>query len=226
MMIVLILALAIGGAPLPSAKPSAAPAPPPPAAAGAALNTGSYTVEGQNLEWNQRTGDFTIPKDVKFTQPGTDVTGDRATGNSIKRTATITGHVVLHNSKPIGSVVPVSSRNASSGEPQTLTADQLQIDGPAKMYVATGNVKFTQGSKTVTAERGSLDQLKHLLELNGHVHIEDGSTGQTMTAENVTYDTVNETVTASGKPFQIRAPAGSEPPAPATAVPTPKPKRK
>ena len=208
-------------APSPQPTGSSAKAAPPPG--GARLDTGSYIVEGQDLSWNQKSGDFSIPKDVKFSQPGTDVTGDRATGNSLKKNATITGHVVLHNSKPV-STLGITSKSAS-GEAQTLTTDQLQIDGPAKYYVATGNVKFVQGSKTVTADKGSLDQLKHMLELNGHVHIDDTASGQSMAAENVTYDTVNEVVKASGKPFQIRAPVQSEAPAPATSAPA-KPKKR
>ncbi|MBV8600541.1 MAG: LPS export ABC transporter periplasmic protein LptC [Candidatus Eremiobacteraeota bacterium] len=209
-------------APHPPAPAPAAATPPP--NAGARLDTGVYTVEGQNLTWNQRTGEFTIPKDVKFTQPGTDVTGDQAAGNSLQKKVTITGHVVLHNSKPVSSVGITT--HAASAEPQTLTTDKLAIDGPAKIYTADGNVKFTQGTKTVTAAHGQLNQTSHLLELSGNVHIDDASSGQSMIAENVTYDTANETVTATGKPFQIRAPVQSEAPAPATAAPSPKKKKR
>ena len=199
----LALALACGGLAL-----AQSPAPSqPPAPAAARLDTGNYTVEGKNLTWNQKTGEFTIPSDVKFTQPGTDVTGDRAQGNSIQRKVTITGHVVLHNSKPVSSV-GVTSKSASD-EPQTLTTDQLQVDGPSKVYIAIGNVKFIQGAKTVTADRGQLNQTNHMLDLQGHVHIDDASSGQSMIADTVQYDTASETVNASGGPFQIRAPAGS-----------------
>lgn len=205
-----------------AASPSPSPAPAP--AGGATLtDPGIYTISGQNLTWNQKTGDFTIPSDVKFTQPGTDVSGDHATGNSIQKSVKITGHVVLHNSKPVSSL-GFTSKSASN-EPQTLTSDELDVDGPKKMYVAIGNVKFTQGTKIVTAERGQLDQANHLLKLSGNVHVDDTSTGQSMIAENVTYDTVSETVTASGKPgepFQIRAPVNGGPMAPATLSPVPR----
>ena len=198
----------------PSPSPSAHPAEPPPGLA--TLNDpGVYTISGQNLTWNQRSGDFSIPSEVKFTQPGTDVTGDKATGNSLKKSVKITGHVVLHNAKPVATL-GITSKNASA-EPQTLTSDELDVDGPAKTYVPIGNVHFTQGSKVVTADRGQLDQIKHVLDLSGNVHINDTATGQSMVAENVTYDTVNETVTASGKPgspFQIRAPVQPGPAAP------------
>lgn len=221
-MMLIFLAVALAAAPSPSPAPSAAPA------GGATLrDAGVYTITGQNLTWNQKTGDFTIPSDVKFTQPGTDVTGDHATGNSIKKSVKITGHVVLHNSKPV-STLGITSSNASN-EPQTLTADELDVDGPSKVYVAIGNVRFTQGSKVVTAERGELDEKQHLLKLNGNVHVDDSATGQSMVAENVTYDTQNETVTASGKtgePFQIRAPVGSAPNAPGATATNPPPKRK
>jgi lipopolysaccharide export system protein LptA len=213
----------------PSALAFAAPTPAPPASAapsaGATLNDpGVYTISGQNLTWNQRSGDFTIPSDVKFTQPGTDVTGDHATGNSITKSVKITGHVILHNAKPV-STVGITAKTASS-EPQTLMSDELDVDGPTKNYTAIGNVKYSQGSKVVTAERGQLDQLKHLLVLTGNVHIDDTATGQTMIADNVTYDTSSETVTATGKPgapFQIRAPVQS---APGTPAPSKPPKRR
>ena len=185
---------------------------------------GVYTISGQNLTWNQRSGDFTIPSEVKFTQPGTDVTGDHATGNSLTKSVKITGHVVLHNQKPV-STLGITSKSASA-EPQTLTSDELDVDGPTKVYTAIGNVKFTQGAKVVTAARGQLDQIKHMLDLTGDVHINDTATGQSVVAENVTYDTVNETVTASGKPgapFQIRAPVA---PAAASPGPSASPKKK
>jgi lipopolysaccharide export system protein LptA len=208
------------------AAPTAAPAASAAPSAGATLNDpGVYTISGQNLTWNQRSGDFTIPSDVKFTQPGTDVTGDHATGNSITKSVKITGHVVLHNAKPV-STVGITTKTAS-GEPQTLTSDELDVDGPTKNYTAIGNVKFTQGSKVVTAERGQLDQLKHLLTLTGNVHIDDTASGQSMVADNVTYDTASETVTATGKPgepFQIRAPVQTAPPG--TPAPTKPPKRR
>jgi lipopolysaccharide export system protein LptA len=235
-LVALSSALLLSGSALALAAPSASPSPRPTEAhpaqstpassAGATLNdAGVYTISGQNLTWNQRSGDFTIPSDVKFTQPGTDVTGDHATGNSISKSVKITGHVVLHNAKPV-STVGITTKTASS-EPQTLTSDELDVDGPAKSYLAIGNVKFTQGNKVVTAERGQLDQLKHLLTLNGNVHIDDTGSGQSMIAENVTYDTASETVTATGKagaPFQIRAPVQSAPAG--TPSPTKPPKRR
>ncbi|MBV8353805.1 MAG: LPS export ABC transporter periplasmic protein LptC [Candidatus Eremiobacteraeota bacterium] len=198
------------------AKPTAAPE-------AARLDTGAYTVEGENLTWNQRTGEFSIPSHVKFTQPGTDVTGDKAVGNSLQKKVTITGNVVLHNNKPLATI-GITSRGNSS-EPQTLTANELQVNGTAKVYVATGNVKFLQGSRTVTAERGQLDQMNHMLDLSGDVHINDAATGQSMTAENVTYDTANETVTASGKPFQLRS-VLTPAPAPAQTLAPPKKKKR
>jgi lipopolysaccharide export system protein LptA len=223
----LVLAAACSLAPAAAAwaAPSPHPSPSRSASAGATLtDPGVYTISGQNLTWNQRTGDFTIPSDVKFTQPGTDVTGDHAMGNSLKKTVKITGHVVLHNSKPV-STLGITGTPETSNEPQTLTTDELDVDGPTKTYVAIGNVKFTQGTKVVTADRGELEQNKHLLTLSGNVHIDDTATGQSMVAQNVTYDTQSETVTASGKPgepFQIRSPVQSAPaptgtPAPAKA---------
>jgi len=225
-LVVLSSALLVSPSALALAASSPSPAASAAPSAGATLNDpGVYTISGQNLTWNQRSGDFTIPSDVKFTQPGTDVTGDHATGNSITKSVKITGHVVLHNAKPV-STVGITAKTASS-EPQTLTSDELDVDGPTKNYTAIGNVKFTQGTKVVTAARGQLDQLKHLLVLTGDVHIDDTATGQQMIADNVTYDTSSETVTATGKPgapFQIRAPVQTAPPG--TPAPTKPPKRR
>jgi lipopolysaccharide export system protein LptA len=231
-LVVLSSALLASPSAIAFAAPTSTPAPPPthpPSAApsaGATLNDpGVYTISGQNLTWNQRNGDFTIPSDVKFTQPGTDVTGDHATGNSITKSVKITGHVILHNAKPV-STVGITAKTASS-DPQTLTSDELDVDGPTKNYTAIGDVKFTQGTKVVTAARGQLDQLKHMLVLTGDVHIDDTSTGQSMIADNVTYDTASETVTATGKPgapFQIRAPVQTAPPG--TPAPTKPPKKR
>lgn len=225
--ITLVLASALASGAAAWAAPTASPSPAPAGNAGGATLTdpGIYTITGQNLTWNQRTGDFTIPSDVKFSQPGTDVTGDHATGNSIEKSVKITGHVVLHNSKPV-STLGFTSKSASN-EPQTLTANELDVDGPKKTYVAIGDVKFTQGTKVVTAERGELDQANHLLKLSGNVHIDDTATGQSMVADNVTYDTQSETVTATGRPgepFQIRAPVSGGSFAPATLSPTPRKK--
>jgi lipopolysaccharide export system protein LptA len=217
--------LTCGGIAL-AASPSPSPSPSP---AGNATLTdpGVYTISGQNLTWNQRTGEFSIPSDVKFTQPGTDVTGDHATGNSLHKTVKITGHVLLHNSKPV-STIGISAKNASN-EPQTLSADELDVNGPAKVYTAIGNVKFTQGTKVVTAQRGQLDEMKHMLTLTGDVHVDDTASGQSMVAENVTYDTLNQTVTATGKagePFQIRAPVQTAPAPLASPAPTKAPRRR
>jgi len=153
-----LIALAIFAVPVNAALAAGTAQPaktPPPPSASARLDTGSYIIEGENLTWAERTGEFTIPKNPKFTQPGTDVTGDRAAGNSLKRNVTITGHVVLHNSKPVSSL-GVQAKNAPT-EAQTLLTDQLQVDGPAKIYTATGNVKFMRGAVglgTVTLSGG------------------------------------------------------------------------
>jgi lipopolysaccharide export system protein LptA len=193
---------------LPSALALAAPTPAPSApapSAGATLNDpGIYTISGQNLTWNQRDGNFTIPSDVKFTQPGTDVTGDHATGNSISKSVKITGHVVLHNAKPV-STVGITTKTASS-EPQTLTSDELDVDGPAKTYVAIGNVKFTQGSKVVTAERGTLDQLKHLLTLNGNLRYGERNRNRDRQAGRAVPDSRARTICTGGNAESDEAP--------------------
>ena len=78
----------------------------------------------------------------------------------------------------------------------------------------------------MTADRGILNQINHILDLQGHVHIDDTASGQSMTADTVRYDTQSETVTANGQPFQIRAPQETAAPTAASASPTKAPRKK
>lgn len=213
-----------------TAKPSApgtkaSPSPlvsTPPAAEGAhpagLTLGGGATVEALNIHLN-RSGDFEIPGHVKFTEPGTDVVGDSAHGNQKNKTAIFHGNVVLHNSKPVGTFGFASSK-AQNAEPQTLTCDELQIDAAAKVYVAIGHVHFTQGTRVMTADRGTLNQGAHILDVQGNVHMDDSATGEGLIADAVHYDTLTEDVSISGKegqPAILRGPGGSPEPEPSAA---------
>jgi lipopolysaccharide assembly outer membrane protein LptD (OstA) len=61
--------------------------------------------------------------------------------------------------------------------------------------------------RTVTADRGTLDDATHQLNLSGNVHIEEGE--QTVDAEKIDYNTASENVNAKGN-VTIKAPAQSQ----------------
>jgi lipopolysaccharide assembly outer membrane protein LptD (OstA) len=161
---------------------------------------------------------------VKFFRPGTDVVGDRAQGNYKAGTVTIFGHVLLHDD---GSSVEAQKAGAApGGGPATLQCDTLAVDSKRKLYVATGNVVYVQGPRRASAQSGRLDQANHLLDLSGDVHLSDGD--QTLTAQNVHYNTLTKDVSTNGNPVVVTGPAASAgaTPIPGTTstLPTPPPK--
>jgi lipopolysaccharide export system protein LptA len=97
-----------------------------------------------------------------------------------------------------------------------LTADRLQIDGAAKVYVATGNVHYTQADTNVTADKGTLDDSAHVLTLEGNVHVTQGS--RSLAADRMHYNTVTGDVHADGKDVILQFPGGT---APSIATPRP-----
>jgi lipopolysaccharide assembly outer membrane protein LptD (OstA) len=198
------------------------PAPKPaPALPSSTLTNGQFSVETDETNYNLTNGDFDMPHHVHFTRPGTDVTGDRAHGNTRANTITITGHVVLHQTGAVNSL-GAGAQKVTSEEPSTLTTDELFVDGKAKTYTANGNVHWSQGNKRLSADHGVLNEVTHLLNLQGNVHIEQDQ--QSMDADRVDYDTDTEQGTAYGAPVVAKMPV--EAPGPGvTAPPTPKPKR-
>ncbi|MFN2461763.1 MAG: LptA/OstA family protein [Candidatus Velthaea sp.] len=193
------------------------------------LQTKDFKIETPETQSNLNSGDFTMPRHVKFFRPGTDVVGDRAQGNYKAGVVTITGHVVLHDSGN-SSEVRQSGAPAGSG-PATLICDELQIDSRRKIYVANGNVRFVQGDRAATAQNGRLDQGAHVLDLSGNVHLTQG--GTSLQAQTVHYDTLTKDVNTTGAPVILTQPAPppqqqQQPPQqqqqPPPRAPTPRPK--
>jgi len=200
----IVTGLAVVVATTAAAPPSPPPKPPPVSSAG--LQTRNMTIETDTSDSNIRTGDFTMPHHVKFTRPGTVVTGDSAHGNSNQDHVFIVGHVVLNDS---GNAPEGKAAGApSNGGPSTLTCDQLEIDAKNKIYTATGNVHFTQGARTATSDYGRLDQGAHLLELRGNVHLMNGES--TYSGKYLRYDTLTKDVHSEGDPMEINQ-SGSMP---------------
>ncbi|MBV8637124.1 MAG: LPS export ABC transporter periplasmic protein LptC [Candidatus Eremiobacteraeota bacterium] len=175
---------------------AAAPKPSPSAAgAGTQFSVGVWTVKMTSVDVNFKTGDFTTPNQVTMTREGGDITGDRANGNYKTKAATIYGHVVMHDSQ--GNFAGLSSTSASNSRgPATLTADQVNIDGTAKIYTATGNVHYVQADTTVDAAKGVLNDATHELDLRGNVHIVQGD--RNIKAEHVVYNTISDKAHAEG----------------------------
>jgi lipopolysaccharide export system protein LptA len=193
-----------------AADPAAAPSP----AAGSGLVMYGYQIETVQTNWNLNNGDFTMPKEVRVTRPGSDARGDRAKGNTKLGTATLIGNVVIHDDGG----APEAKDAGAGGEyngPSTITCDQLTLDSKNKSYDAQGNVHFSQGNRTATAARGVLNQLAHTLHLEGNVVLTEG--GSSMKADVVDYNLLTKDVVASGGPMVIRQPIPPAGPGPAAS---------
>ena len=164
------------------AAPKSSPAP----VGGTSMTVGVWTVQTSSSDMNFHTGDFSAPNKLHMTRNGGDITADRASGNFKSKKLTLYGNVVMHDTNGTmagGSVAPGQSRG-----PSTLTADQVAIDGLAKVYVATGHVHYVQGDTVTDAQKGTLNDTTHQLFLVGKVQIVQGS--RKLNAEHVTYNTI------------------------------------
>jgi lipopolysaccharide assembly outer membrane protein LptD (OstA) len=192
---------------------------------GAFHNVGGFdTITTQSIDTNLNTGAFSVPQHFQATRTGTDISADRATGNTKKKTIHAEGHVVVHRT---GAIEGQGTAAAKLGqEPSTLMCDKLDIDGQRKFYVATGNVHFTQVDRDATADRGTLNDVTNDLHLEGNVHVRDKE--QFLDAQNVVYNTKSGDVHATGSPVMVRAPVATSEPTGAgpAASPSAKPKRK
>ncbi len=190
-----LAAIALSALALVAAAPKPTPSTGPASNAGTTFNVGVWTVHASLLDVSFKNGDFSTPNQVMMTREGGDITADRASGNYKSRNATLYGHVVMHDSE--GNFAGLSStKPAQSRGPATLTADQVQIDGLAKQYTATGSVHYTQADTTVDAAKGTLNDTQHDLYLEGNVHIVQGD--RNMVADRVRYNTVSGQAHAEG----------------------------
>ena len=213
-------------APAPSAsparKPAAAkpvPSPSPSGAAAPSIETPYYRVESEEIVYKGN-GDFTMPKKVAFSRPGSDGTADRAEGNDKRGTVSLIGNVVLHDN---GQAPEADSNDEyAKGGPATLTCDRLDVDSKAKIYTAIGHVHFEQGARKAEAERGVLNRSTGMLRLDGNVKTADGPS--TLSATQIEYNLNTKRVDADGKPILIKQPVPT--PEPGSSSPTPKPKKR
>jgi len=184
------------------------------------MEMNGYQIQTDQTNWNLNSGDFTMPHEVKVTRPGTDARGDKARGNTKLGTATLIGSVVVHDN---GNAPEAKDAGSDYQGPATITCDELTLDSKNKSYDAHGNVKFVQGNRVGTAERGVLNQLQHTLHLEGNVVLAEGETS--MKAGVVDYNLQTRDVIASGAPMVIKQPIPTASPG-AAPTPKPSPKRK
>jgi lipopolysaccharide assembly outer membrane protein LptD (OstA) len=210
--------LLIAASPAPSASVSAAPAP---AASSnsSAMEMNGYQIITAQTNWNLKTGDFTMPQEVKVTRPGTDARGDKAKGNTHIETATLVGNVVVHDD---GGAPEAKDAGQDYQGPATITCNELTLDSKNKSYDARGDVRFVQGNRVGTAQRGVLNQSTHMLHLEGNVVLAEG--GTSMKANVVDYNLLTRDVIASGAPMIIREPIPQRSPGPPASPKPPKKK--
>jgi lipopolysaccharide export system protein LptA len=202
-----LLALCLGATPSPS----------PPKAA---IETPYYKIETEDISYKDN-GDFTMPKHVAFSRPGSDGTADRAEGNSKRGTVSLFGNVVIHDN---GNAPEAGSEDEyAKGGPSTLTCDQLDVDSKAKIYTAIGHVHFEQGDRKADAERGVLNRSTGMLRLQGSVKTLDG--GSSLRADDMEYNLNTKRFEATGRPVTIKQPVPTPEPG-SVASPSPKPKKR
>jgi lipopolysaccharide export system protein LptA len=186
------------------------------------LQTAAYRIETDETKANFNTGDFTMPHKVRFYRPGTDAIGDRAQGNSKRGTVSLFGNVVVHDSGNAGEAGDAAYKGSG---PATLMCDQLDVDSKARVYTATGHFHFTQGTRSGSADKATLDRTAGTLHLEGGVHVSDN--GQSMSGDVVDYNLNTKEVHAYGKPIEMSQPVqqsapGPRQPPPARRTPAPR----
>lgn len=184
--IVALLAVALAAAPAPTPMPSTFHD---------SFAVGVWTVHTQSLDFNERTGDFSVPSKLEMTREGGDVEADRANGNYKSEIVTLYGDVTMHDLSGNFAGMGSGSIEHPSG-PATLTADQVRVDGRARVYNATGHVHYVQSSTTVDADRGTLNDASHMLFLTGNARVAQGL--RNVVADRIAYDTLTGLAHAEG----------------------------
>jgi lipopolysaccharide transport protein LptA len=211
----LVLLVAIAASPAASSAPAVGPSPI--ASAGPDAESldviGGFDIRSAAIDYNYSTGDYTIPSRFTATNGGTDISANRANGNSKRKVITADGNVVVHQSR-----TPVKAGAAPSHftqGPSTLTGDHIDADGVAKFYTVIGHVRFTQGDREASADRGTFNDVTNEVHMEGNAVIKDQ--GQTLNADVVDYNTQTGVGNASGNvtvvsPVATPAPHSGEAP--------------
>jgi len=175
-------------------------------------------IQTDKVGYDLNTGDFSLPEPFTAERQGTTISADQGNGNSKQKLMHAKGHVVLHQTRQIenhGQTTQVTQR------PSTLTCDKLDVDGLRKIYVATGNMHFTQeGGREANSDTAVLDDANHHLHMQGHVHVRNGEA--TIDADTLDYDTLSGELLGNGN-VTITSPIESPPPG---LAPAPRKKRR
>jgi lipopolysaccharide export system protein LptA len=193
-----VLLVAVAASSAASSATAVGPSPIASAPAEADVNSldviGGFDIRSAAIDYNYSTGDYTIPSRFTATNGGTDISADRARGNSKRKVIAADGNVVVHQSR-----TPVKAGAAPSHftqAPSTLTGDHIDADGVAKFYTVIGHVRFTQGEREASADRGTFNDVTNEVHMEGHAVIKDQ--GQTLDADVVDYNTQTGDGNASG----------------------------
>lgn len=214
MIALVVLLAAVAATPLvsPTISPSPATAKPAKADAESLDVIGGFDIRSNAIDYNYSTGDYTIPGRFTATNAGTDISADRAKGNSKRKVITADGNVVIHQTH-----TPVKNGAAPSHftqGPSTLTGDHIDADGITKFYTVTGHVHFTQGDRDAISDHATFNDVTNEVHMEGHVVIRDQ--GQTLDADAVDYNTQTGDGKASGN-VTVVSPIATPAPGPAGA---------
>jgi len=198
---------------------SAAPGPAPtatPVASKASVGSRWYSLESPLAHWNPGTGAFTATGPVKLAQPGMVAYADKAVGNTRDGTATLTGHVRVHDDGSSGGTIAGGAK-----EPSSLTCDELDVNSKLDAYRALGNAHYSSADRTANADTMILDRKHHRLFLDGAVSLDQR--GQTLVGDRVSVNLHSGQTDESGSPLVITAPVSTSPQPASATSPTPTP---
>lgn len=184
-LIVALFAAAVAVAATPSPSPSPLPT----------FAVGVWTVHTQSLDFNEKSGDFSVPNKLTMTREGGDIEADRANGNYKTQMVTLYGNVTMHDLSGNFAGMAAGSVTQPHG-PATLSADQVRVDGRARVYTATGHVHYVQADTVVDAERGMLNDTSHMLFLSGNARVAQGQ--RNVVADRIAYNTLTGAAHAEG----------------------------
>ncbi|GAC1577441.1 MAG: hypothetical protein NVS3B7_10730 [Candidatus Elarobacter sp.] len=170
-----------------------------------------YDIETTVVQYSFGSGDFTAPARLTVTRPGLAVAADNAKGNTKTGAAVLRGNVRVQDA---GGADGAQGKNAA---PATLTCEQLDVDGRADSYRATGRPHYESGSRSADADEMFLDRKHKKLRLTGNVTLKDGE--QTGKANAVDVDLKSGDAAFHGDPVQLEAPVA----APRQKAPNPRP---
>jgi lipopolysaccharide assembly outer membrane protein LptD (OstA) len=131
------------------------------------------------ITYHTDTGAVLAPLQVSGRSATDAFRADRAVGNAKDNIYNLDGNVMLRR------------QTATDKDPTVLTASNVRIDGNAKSYVATGNPKVTQGTRTMTGGVISLNDTTHVLHVSGGVHAEQPG-GRSFDTPELTYNTQSD----------------------------------